>query len=256
MTTFITGYDGSDAARAATLLTQRLARALGAGVEQVTVGDEPAARGLQRHAEARDAGLVVVGRTHHGAVGRTVIGSVGEQLVHGSSCPVAVVPAHAADGPIDTVAVAYDDRPEARAALAAGEALADRLGAQLVVLAVIEPLVVPYAGYGVPVATGALEHELAEELTTEIRRRVEEIVGDRAELRTRIGPAGRSLVDMAGESVDLLVMGSRGYGPLRGVLLGSVSRHVVDHAPCPVLVLPRGGTTAGLLGRKEAVARA
>jgi hypothetical protein len=35
-------------------------------------------------------------------------------------------------------------------------------------------------------------------------------------------------------------MGSRGYGPVRAVLLGSVSRRVADEARCPVLVLPRG----------------
>jgi nucleotide-binding universal stress UspA family protein len=42
------------------------------------------------------------------------------------------------------------------------------------------------------------------------------------------------------EHADLLVCGSRGYGPLRSVLLGGVSRRLVDEAQCPVLVLPRG----------------
>ena len=41
------------------------------------------------------------------------------------------------------------------------------------------------------------------------------------------------------EHVGLLVCGSRGYGPLRSVLLGGVSRRLVDGAQCPVLVLPR-----------------
>lgn len=40
--------------------------------------------------------------------------------------------------------------------------------------------------------------------------------------------------------VDLLVCGSRGYGPLRGAVLGSVSRRVANGAGCPVLVVPRG----------------
>jgi nucleotide-binding universal stress UspA family protein len=37
-----------------------------------------------------------------------------------------------------------------------------------------------------------------------------------------------------------MVIGSRGFGPVRTVIMGSVSRHVIDHAPCPVIVVPRG----------------
>jgi nucleotide-binding universal stress UspA family protein len=42
------------------------------------------------------------------------------------------------------------------------------------------------------------------------------------------------------EHVDLLVCGSRGYGPLRSVLLGGVSRRLVEGSQCPVLIVPRG----------------
>jgi nucleotide-binding universal stress UspA family protein len=64
--------------------------------------------------------------------------------------------------------------------------------------------------------------------------------GVRVEIRVALGPAREALVQACRDDVDLLVMGSRAYGPLRSVLLGSVSRHVVDHAPCPVIVVPRG----------------
>jgi nucleotide-binding universal stress UspA family protein len=53
------------------------------------------------------------------------------------------------------------------------------------------------------------------------------------------GPAGPSVAEAARGRVDLLVTGSRAYGPVRTVLLGSVSRHLVDNADCPVLVVPR-----------------
>jgi hypothetical protein len=46
-------------------------------------------------------------------------------------------------------------------------------------------------------------------------------------------------VDLS-SGLDLLVCGSRGYGPVRGVLLGSVTRRVIGEAHCPVIVLPRG----------------
>ena len=43
-----------------------------------------------------------------------------------------------------------------------------------------------------------------------------------------------------GDRIDLLFVGSRGYGRFRGVLLGSVSAELIRSAPCPVVVVPRG----------------
>ena len=40
--------------------------------------------------------------------------------------------------------------------------------------------------------------------------------------------------------LDLLLLGSRGYGPVKGTMLGSVSARVMAAAPCPVIVIPRG----------------
>ena len=47
------------------------------------------------------------------------------------------------------------------------------------------------------------------------------------------------LLAAASSGVDLLVCGSRGYGPLRTVLLGGVSGRLAHTAACPLLVLPR-----------------
>ena len=44
----------------------------------------------------------------------------------------------------------------------------------------------------------------------------------------------------AASDLDLLVLGSRGYGPVKGTLLGSVSARVMAAAACPVMVIPRG----------------
>lgn len=47
----------------------------------------------------------------------------------------------------------------------------------------------------------------------------------------------RALLDQA-HGADLVVVGARGLGGFRGLLLGSVSQQVVHHAPCPVVIVP------------------
>jgi nucleotide-binding universal stress UspA family protein len=54
----------------------------------------------------------------------------------------------------------------------------------------------------------------------------------------REGPAGHVLVD-AVDAGDLLVVGSRGQGALATLVLGSVSQHCAQHAPCPVVIFRR-----------------
>ncbi|MET0415328.1 MAG: universal stress protein, partial [Actinoplanes sp.] len=58
-------------------------------------------------------------------------------------------------------------------------------------------------------------------------------------ITTRVidGPAAPVLL-AAGKGAELLVLGSRGHGAFAGMLLGSVSQHCVQHAPCPTVVIP------------------
>lgn len=57
--------------------------------------------------------------------------------------------------------------------------------------------------------------------------------------RQRSGPPAETLASACEDGVDLLVAGSRGYGPLARVLLGSVTTGLTGMAPCPVIVVPR-----------------
>ena len=61
------------------------------------------------------------------------------------------------------------------------------------------------------------------------------------------GEPAEALAEASGD-LDLLVLGSRGYGPLKGTLLGSVSARVMAKAACPVMVVPRGAGPTPLEG--------
>lgn len=232
----VAALDEQSRADAAQMLTDE---GVPEAMQHVMGGGSPA-EGLQRLVESRQTALVAVGVTHRGTLGRIVPGGVAEHLLHGAPCPVAVVPADAAATPIRTVAVAYDDSREARAALQVGTALARRLDARLRVVGVsqtgrsfVTPAGVPYL---VEEPRGDAEERLKSRLTSVADGLPSDL---HADVRVHSGPVAPALVTACADGVDLLVIGSRGYGPSRSVLLGSVSRHVVDHAPCPVIVVPR-----------------
>ena len=205
------------------------------GVEKRALLADSPARGLHELAEELDAGLVAVGATHHGPLGRLAPGSVAMHLLHGAPCPVLVAPAGWRDRPIATIGVAYDGREESRAALHHAEQLADQLDAHLVLVGATQPLMVPAGVAPVVPAEFAIDAE------KEFKRMLESAAAESrpgTETRAVIGPAARAVAGASG-GFDLLVAGSRAYGLVSGVLLGSVSRHLVDHAHCPVMVVPR-----------------
>jgi nucleotide-binding universal stress UspA family protein len=161
-----------------------------------------------------------------------------------------VVPADAADA-MRRIAVAFDGEAESRTALAVAADLAQQLGARLVLIAVAQA-----GSYGVPGApTLTLE---AERLArTRAQAACDEAIaalpdGVQASSQVVNGPAGHMIAEAARDA-DLLVAGSRAYGPVRSVLLGSTSGYLADHAACSVLVVPRapaaaaGGPEAGAL---------
>ncbi len=68
---------------------------------------------------------------------------------------------------------------------------------------------------------------------------IDQVDGDGVTIERRVatGSASDALLQAAREG-DLLVVGSRGLGGFKGLLLGSVSQQVVHHAPCPVVIVP------------------
>jgi nucleotide-binding universal stress UspA family protein len=235
------GHVSSEVARA--LREQAVAtleghRPVGVAGEIVAVPDQSPARALQSAAIAHDADLLVVGSAHHGPVARLVLGSVGRSLLQGAPCPVAVAPRGLADAGVELrrMAVGYDGGPEAEAALTLAAALADAHGAALTCSSAWD---LPAAAMASPYYSPDLDR-LADAIERETRERVETALasypGAVSEIRRG---AARGVLEEASEAADLLVVGSRGWGPVHRVALGSTSDHLVHHAHCPVLVVPR-----------------
>jgi nucleotide-binding universal stress UspA family protein len=226
-----------EAERAKPLFEEARERLGGLEVETRAFGGGSAAAVINDLAEKEKVESIVVGSPHRGAIGRVVIGSVANGLLHGAPCEVFVAPSGYASeehGPFRTIAVAYDDTPESKAALARAEAIALDCRATIVVYTVsAPPAVVPgAAGYtpAVPPEAGAI--------VTRTVKAVDERLA--ATGRALSGVPGLALIEACEETgADLLVAGSRGYGPVARVLLGSVSTQLAHKAPCPVLVVPR-----------------
>jgi nucleotide-binding universal stress UspA family protein len=209
--------------------------------EPVVYASEPAARGLHEVADHAGAELIVVGSTHRHGLGRVMPGTTGERLLHGSACPIAIAPAGWRSDAIETIGAGFDDSPESRAALAAAATLARACGASLRALNVFEP---PSPANPVYAVTGHGYTEIMGELRDARRARLDQAL---EALPSRVD-AGGQIIDgrpaevLAAESerLDLLVIGSRGYGALRATLAGSVAHELAGTSRCPLLLVPRG----------------
>jgi nucleotide-binding universal stress UspA family protein len=212
------------------------------GEQAATIASGSPAHGLHELAESEQADLIVVGSAHRSKLGRLVAGSTGLALLNGAPCAVAVAPTGFAqdnDAKLETVGVAYDGHPESETALSAAIDLAQSVGASLRLVTLAYPPERWFAADGV--SQGDIDR-LLESINEDMRRvqedalaRIPEGVEHSGEV---FGDPRVSLADV--KDIDLLVMGSRNYGPLRRVLVGSLARQVMASAPWPVVVLPRG----------------
>jgi nucleotide-binding universal stress UspA family protein len=201
-----------------------------------------AAAGLYGLAASEGAELIVIGSCHRGVLGRLVLGSTGERLVHGAPCAVSVAPLgfqNAEMSSTEKIGVGYVPEPEAEAALALAEQIARRVSGELELISAVSfaPAAAGagFGGYGSAYLLQARQEGARDNL-----EKASAGVGDGVSVTSTMaeGEPVRALLK-ASEHLDLLVLGSRGYGPLHHVLVGGVSGMVMREAACPVLVVPR-----------------
>jgi nucleotide-binding universal stress UspA family protein len=206
-----------------------------------------AAEGLHEQAAETDAAAVVIGSSNRSGLGRLLPGGTAERLLSGSPVPVAVAPNGYASREAGraVVGVGFDNSPEAGQAIRWAAALAKQSGASLQVLAVHAPMAFGSVVAGGAFGTQTVNQALGSELQAESEQLTEALLPELpVESRLFKGDPAKLLAKHSQE-LDLLVLGSRGYGPIKSVLLGSVSSYVLRNAHCPVLVVPRGGDGGG-----------
>ncbi len=189
--------------------------------------------------------MIVVGSSPRGARRRISPGSTGERLLHGASVPVAVAPRGQRDRPADTpvrrIGVAFLDTPEAHEALRVAAELAQHTGASLTVYTVVAPRAEVFAPFSGRASEESFLAGVREQARAALDRALATLPeGVEAADELLEGDVVDELAALDERECDLLVCGSRGYGPVRRVLLGGVLRKLIRRAACPLVVVPRG----------------
>ena len=236
----VVGIDGNPGGADAVALAHDL---IGAGSRKIIAENMPATLApsvaLVGLAEREEAGTLAVGSPHRGRIGRALLGSVAHHVLHHAPCEVVIAPRGYAEREhkgIAKIAVAYDGTAEARTALRRAEALARETGAALHLIVAEDPVVAGVEDeqeFSPKTNATAVMKEALDSVAPSIEATGERLDPGWRKVERSIAEAIAAACD---EDVDILIAGTR--PPLDRLLLGSVTDHLIDVAPCAVLVVP------------------
>ncbi|KAA9393270.1 universal stress protein [Kocuria coralli] len=215
-------------------------KALDAGVKAEGVLERGDVAGVLVHDSSSNSLIVLGKRGLHGIRGR--LGSVSAATAAHAKCPVIVLPDgwEPQEGDFSgRVVLAVDKLGPKSPAVKHAARYAARHGKSLSIVTVIPTIT------SLPSGSAELDKAIADQLTEPARtlcHEVEKVALEQAEgLDTSVhvlsGRPADALVEASG-SADLVVLGTRGHGGFRGLLVGSVSQAVLVDAACPVMVVP------------------
>lgn len=241
-------------------ILHEIRNSLAPGSRTAVETDFSVARALQRVVDRERRELLVVGSSRHAPDGHVRIGKRTRQLLCHSESALAIAPRgmhEQTDVQIQSVGVGYDGGPEAQAALALAAEVAGGCGAKLLVRGVVDDrvhelgwsrlgtgaVIDPTPGWSAVGSDGVTADwdELVQATEKSLRARVDESlveIGATAESEVVQGRPATALLELS-EQVDLLVIGSRRWGPVARLVLGSTGEAVLHDATCSVLVVPR-----------------
>jgi nucleotide-binding universal stress UspA family protein len=208
------------------------------------VRQEEPARAIAAGAQEWPADLLVMGT--HGSTGleHLLLGSVAERVIAIAPCPVLAV--HPGDydrhRALRRILVPTDFSDEARrAAETALELVGARVKGELVLLHAYH-MPVEYTAYGALPTSVRFLDDIAEASKAELAKWATDLTRRGWQVTATVeegAPAGVIQRVAEERQVDLVAMGTHGRGGWKGVVLGSIAKRVVQHAPCPVLTVRR-----------------
>lgn len=221
-------------------------------IEQAVERDVAAAPAILRYAAEHDVDLILMGTHGRRGLRRLFLGSVAEEVVRLSTCPVLTVRATQPDAEteveartdVKTLLVPVDFSRHSREALRQAKRIAAAYGASITLAHVIEePLHPAFYNTGV-VSIYDVQPDLESRAREQLQVFYETADGPEVPVRYQLltGHAATAVVDYARTAeADLIVMATHGLAGVAHFVLGSVAEKVVRQAPCPVLTMKAQG---------------
>lgn len=212
---------------------------VGVTARPLVVTDRSAAHALRTIAERDGAELIVIGSSRVAGASRVLVGDDAAATLHCAPCAVAVAPRGFASAPgtLRRIGVGLDESSESRVALELACRLAHLANAFVRAITVVAAPVPPWPAVAWNAAWAGSAGAVPPRGERMLASAVAELEGD-VTPEVAVGTAWKELAARTAD-LDLLVVGARGCGPLRRLVLGSTSTRLARHAACPLLVTPR-----------------
>lgn len=198
---------------------------------------------ILEYANSNDIDLIVMGTHGRRGVGRLLLGSVAEKIVHFAQCPVMTIRESKEPKPmekINRILVPIDFSGSARSALTYAKEIASSFDAKLQILHVIDDFIQPF--FYMEGRTSILDAK--EEIDIKAKKVLAKLLKVTsgpdviADIHVIKGNATRDIVKFAEKNnSELIVIATHGLTGIEHLLMGSVTEKVVRLAPCPVLTI-------------------
>ena len=217
----------------------------GAAGRALAVSDRSPSHALRTIADRDGAELIVVGSSRRAGAARVLAGDDAAATLHCAPCAVAVAPRGFASAPgtLRRIGIGADGSPESRVALSLACRLAHLVGGFVHAITVVAPPLPPWPAIAWNTAWSGDDEGWAVRSNERLLAGINAEFDDDVVPETMVGTPWKELVSRS-ENLDLLVVGARGYGPARRLLLGSTSAKLARRSACPLLVAPRGAHPA------------